>query len=305
MTLIVAGYRQDNLLLGDETDFLPDRKHGIFIVADSLVSTLTSIGRQPLLSEFRKVIEVPIQLWEPHFVGEHFSGYKKVFFTYKCLIAFAGSTLVAQHVVNNISGHLAKLRIDYTDEVEFKCVVRKSCDENNLIKAGFSSIYDDDIFVSENDYRNLLSAEFVADVVEHSINKAFESKMKHVIDEQALNAMKTEIILALTCPTKGRDFLYKFHFKTKDLPEGGVIAYCEKELILADSIAVIGMERVYGANALKTAKKAIQEGPDFQKTMREFVVECVRGDRSFEIGFPVSVKTIRDNKVDLDAIIKS
>lgn len=305
MTLVIAGYRQSNLLFGDETDFLPDRKHGIFIVADSLVSMLTSVGRQPLLSEFRKVIEVPIQLWEPHFVGEHFSGYKKVFSTYKCLIAFAGSTLVAQHVVNNISGHLAKLRIDHTDEYEFKCVVRKSCDENKLIKAGFSSIYDDDIFVSEKDYSNLLSAEFVADVVEHSINKAFESKMKHVIDEQALNAMKTEIILALTCPTKGRDFLYKFHFKTRDLPEGGVIAYCEKELISEDSIAVIGMVRAYGADALNTAKKAIQDGPDFQMAMRDFVAKCVRGDRSYEIGFPVSVKTIRDNKVELDAIIKS
>lgn len=305
MTLIVAGYRQTNLLWGDETDFVPDRRHGIFIIADSLISTSTTVGRQPLLSEFRKIIEVPIQLWEPHFVGENFSGYLKVFATYKCLIAFAGSTLVAQHVVNNIGGHLAKLRIDHTDEAEFKCVLRKSCDENNLMKAGFSSIYDDDIFVAEKDYRNLLSAEFVADVVEHSINKAFESKMKHVIDKQALDAMKTEIILALTCPTKGKDFLYKFHFKTRELPEGGVIAYCEKELISEDSIAVIGMVCAYGDDALNTARKAIQDGPDFQMAMRDFVVKCVRGDRSFEIGFPVSIKTIRDNKVELDAIIKT
>jgi hypothetical protein len=154
-----------------------------------IISTVTATGRKPLVSEFRKIVEVPIHIWEPHFVGENFNGYIKIFTTYKCLVAFAGSTLIAQHVINNITGHLGKLRIDHESGDEFTCIVKKSCDANNLISNGSSSVYNDDIFIPERDYQNLLTAEFVSDLVEHSINKALESKMRHVIDQQETNKL--------------------------------------------------------------------------------------------------------------------
>ena len=141
MTLVVVGYRQNgfrwNAKKSEES--VPDRRSGIFLIADSLISTETRSGREPLVSGFKKIIEVPINVWQPHFIGELFQGYIKVFQTHKCLIAFAGSTLTAQHIVNSITNHLSELRIDYEKGTEFKCVVRKSCEPNNLVSNGIGT----------------------------------------------------------------------------------------------------------------------------------------------------------------------
>ncbi|WP_333797935.1 hypothetical protein [Rheinheimera sp.] len=302
MTLIIAGYKQKQFLWGKPQDYIPDRKSGIFMVADSLISTQTPGGRRALLSEFRKIVEIPIQIWEPHFVGEHFSDYIKVFTTYKCLVAFAGSTLTAQHIINNISGHLAKLRIDFENIEEFKCIVRMICEKNNLVKNGISSVYDDDIFIPERDYQNLVSAEFVSDVVEHSINKALESKMKHVIDIEALTAMRTEILLGLTCPVSRIDHLYKYHFLYREIPGEGVETYCQKELIQADEVGVLGMVNTYSTEALEIARNSFRTGTTFQEDITKFVVESVRNDNTNEIGLPVAVKTIEGNSVKQEFI---
>ena len=297
MTLVVAGYRQSSLSWGTPSTYVPDRRSGIFMVADSIISTVTATGRKPLLSEFRKIVEVPIHVWEPHFIGENFHDYIKVFTTYKCLIAFAGSTLTAQHIINNITGHLGKLRIDYKSGNEFKCIVRKNCDANNLISNGRSSVYDDDIFIPVRDYQNLLTAEFVSDVVKHSINKALESKMKHVIDQQALDAMRTEIMLGLTCPVQRVDHLYKYSFRTRNLSVGGIEAFCQKELIQANDIGVLGMVNTYGAQANAVAQNAINTGNTLKEDITDYVVQSVRNDSTYEIGLPVAIKTIDANLV--------
>ncbi len=67
------------------------------------------------------------------FVGELFQGYIKVYQSHECLIAFAGRTLTVRHLISRISGHLAELRIDFERSAKFKCVVRKSGAQNNLI----------------------------------------------------------------------------------------------------------------------------------------------------------------------------
>lgn len=296
MTLVIAGYKQNKFLWDTPKDYIPDRKSGIFMVADSLISIKTPSGRKALMSEFRKVVEVPIHIWEPHFVGQHFNDYIKVFTTYKCLVAFAGSTLTAQHIINNISGHLAKLRIDFENKKEFKCLVRMSCDENNLVKNG-ASLYDDDIFIPERDYKNLVSAEFISGVVEHAINKALESKMKHVLDQESLDAMRTEVLLGLTCPINMVDHLYKYHFRYQVNAGGGVDVFCQKELIQADEIGVLGMVNTYSAEASEIAINSFKTGTTFQEDITKFVVESVRNDTTNEIGLPVAVKTIEGNRV--------
>ena len=302
MTLVVAGYRQSSLSWGTPSTYVPDRRSGIFMVADSIISTVTATGRKPLVSEFRKVIEVPIHVWEPHFIGENFHDYIKVFNSHKCLIAFAGSTLTAQHIINCITGHLGKLRIDYKSGEKFECVVRKSCDPNNLISNGRSSIYDEDIFIPDRDYQNLLSAEFISDVVEHSINKALESKMKHVIDQQALDAMRTEIMLGLTCPIKKVDHLYTYSFRIRNIPGGGVEAYCQKDLVQANDIGILGMINTYGPQAKNVAQKAMTTGNTLQEDITDYVVQTVKNDTTYEIGFPLAVKTIDGNQITFNYI---
>ncbi|MDG3397598.1 hypothetical protein [Vibrio parahaemolyticus] len=302
MTIVVAGYKQSDFYWDTPANYIPDRKSGVFMVADSIISNVTATGRKPLVSEFRKIVEVPIHVWEPHFIGQHFEGYLRIFNTFNCLVAFAGSTLTAQHIVNNISGHLGRLRIDYERGEDFKYVVKKNCDENNLIKNGNSSVYNDELFVPERDYNNLVSARFISDVVEHSINKALESKMKHVIDAESLNAMRTELLLGITCPIDNEAHLYKYEFMTRDLPEGGVEAYCSKTLVPANDIGVIGMKNTYGAQARMIAQNAFNTGTTFQDDITDFVVSAVRNDTTWEIGFPVVIKTIDRNEVKFKSI---
>ena len=294
MTLVVAGYKQNGYAgkTDGEQDYTPNRQSGAFVIADSMISNVIQGRRKPLVSGFKKIKEVHVKVWQPHLVGELFQGYKQVFQEHRCLIAFAGSTLTAQHVVDTISGHLSQLRIDYVEGNDFRCVIRKSCDNNNLSNNGIGGCYDDDIFIPERDYQDLLTADYISEVVEHSINKGFESKMKHVLDKTSLIGMSTNIILVVDCPVTRIAHIYKYKFQYKCLPEGGVKAYCEKEFIEAGNIAVIGMEATYGEDAVQVAKKSMKEGLDFKERMTDFVVDCAKTDITFEIGMPVVLKEL-------------
>lgn len=294
MTLVVAGYRQNRFIWDAERskEFVQDRKSGIFLIADSLISTEMNFRRKPLVSGFKKIVDVPINVWQPHFVGELFQDYIKIFQTHKCLIAFAGSTLTAQHLINSITNHLSELRIDYEKGTSFKCVVRKSCDTNNLVSNGIGTHYDDDIFIPEKDYKNLLSADYVSDVVEHAINQALSSKMKYVLDEDSLKAMRTDIVMAITCPITREDYLYTYKFNHKFLPEGGVKAFCDKSLVSSNEIAIIGMENTYGEALRSLVTESIESGGLLEDDILNFVIKCIREDQTYEIGMPAIHKTI-------------
>lgn len=295
MTLVVAGYRQNEFRWNEDKskECVPDRRSGIFLVADSLISTETRFGRQKLVSGFKKIVEVPVNVWQPHFVGELFQGYVKCFQTHKCLVAFAGSTLTAQHVINSITNHLSELRIDFEKGAPFRCVIRKSCEPNNLECNGIGTHYDDGIFIPDRDYRNLLSAEYISDVVEHSINQALSSQRKHVLGPEALRAMCTDIVLALTCPITREDCLYTYKFAHEEFAEGGVKAFCIKSFVSANEITVIGMEKTYG-DALRTiVENSIENGDSLEENLIAAAIKYIREDQTGEIGMPTIHKTIQ------------
>lgn len=116
MTLIVSGH---NFGKNPWRDFDNIKKHkgmrqeGLFAIADSIITTHSSNGHSPLLSGFKKIKEIPVKLWQPYFIGENFKSYNSVFAQFDCFVAFAGSTLTAQHAIDSISNHLSTLRIDY------------------------------------------------------------------------------------------------------------------------------------------------------------------------------------------------
>tara|TARA_R110000772_G_scaffold239111_1_gene351129 strand:- start:6530 stop:6925 length:396 start_codon:yes stop_codon:yes gene_type:complete len=116
--------------------------------------------------------------------------------------------------------------------------------------------------------------------------------MKHVLDQASLVGMNTNIILAVDCPVTRIAHIYKYKFQYKVLPEGGVKAYCEKEFIEADNIAIIGMETMYGNDAIQVAQTSMKEGLHFKEKMTEFVVDCAKNDMTFEIGMPVVLKEL-------------
>ncbi|MCO6062597.1 hypothetical protein NG726_38870, partial [Pseudomonas sp. MOB-449] len=79
---------------------------GVFFVSDS---NITQKGHV-LVSGFKKVIETPVRVAGLNFLDEWFNGYHGYNYEGNCAIAFAGSTLVAQHIMNSIRNHLSDLK---------------------------------------------------------------------------------------------------------------------------------------------------------------------------------------------------
>ena len=223
---------------------------------------------------------------------------------FECFVAFAGSTLTAQHVVDLISNHLANLRIDY----ERKCrasppeyVVKKSCDKNTLESNGISSLYGDDMFVPEIHYKGLLTANYICDVVEHSINKALQSAQKYKLDLQSLKEMHTEFILGVNCPSAGTDRLVKFTMDKRINSEGMYEVFVKRDLISLGSVAVIGMNQRFGQAAQNVAATAIKNGKPLKNAMVSFVKEAideVNNEGSFQIAMPMILKTLVHRRVN-------
>ena len=306
MTIVIAGYNfRENPWR--ELDNIKERtgvqQEGLFAIADSIITSHNSNGHSPLLSGFKKIKEIPIKLWQPNFVGQSFQGYSSVFMQLECFVAFAGSTLTAQHVIDLISNHLATLRIDYdrkdcTSPPEY--LVKKSCDANTLIRNGSSSLYGDDMFVPEVHYNDLLTGEYICEVVEHSITTSLKSAQKYRLDEQALREMYSEFILGVTCPVSRKDHLVKFTMDRKLNHEGVYEVFAKSERVPEGEVAVIGMNNRFGESAQTAAREAIAVGESLRRKMETFVLDAIKevnDEGSFQIAMPMVSKELRYNRI--------
>ncbi|MEZ9395808.1 hypothetical protein AB4393_14290 [Vibrio splendidus] len=304
MTIVVAGYNFGENIWR-ELDNIEDptgmQQEGLFVIADSIITSHSSNGHAPLLSGFKKIKEIPIKLWQPNFIGESFHGYNSVFLQLECFVAFAGSTLTSQHVIDLITNHLANLRIDYQRKdrlSEPEYVVRKSCDKNVLIKNGSSSLYGEDMFVPRLHYHNILTGEYICDVVEHSITTSLKSAQKYRLDEVALREMYSEFILGVTCPASGKDHLMKFTMDKKLNDEGVYEVFAEGTRIPEGKVAVIGMSKRFDDAAQKAARDSIKAGESLKCKMETFVLEAIKtinDEGSFQIAMPMVSKELKNN----------
>lgn len=311
MTLVVAGYNFGENLWRN-TDNIKEskgvRQEGIFAVADSIITSFSSNGHSPLLSGFKKIKEIPVKLWQPYFIGGNFSSYNSIFLQFECFVAFAGSTLTAQHVIDLVSNHLATLRIDFHSgnfQTDASYFVKKNCDSNNLILNGHTTVYGDDLFIPEKHYQGILTAEYVAEVVEHSINKALSSAQKYKLDEKSLREMYTEFILGVNCPTTGCDLLIKYTMEQRNNIDGLIEVYVVSERIEEGTVAVIGMNSRFGELAQDKAKQAIEKGLSLKSEMTTLVIDAVNdvnADGSFQIAMPIVVKCLENRKITKQVI---
>lgn len=211
-------------------------------------------------------------------------------------------------MIDLISNHLATLRIDFQSgnfETDGKYVVKKICDSNNLIKNARSSVYGDDMFIPEKHYRGILTAEYIAEVVEHSINKALSSAQKHKLDENSLKEMYTEFILGVNCPSSKSDLLIKYTMKQRITLEGMIEVYVVGEKIQEGDVAVIGMTSRFGDLAQDAAKSAIENGLSLKSEMTSFVKKAiseVNAEGSFQIAMPVVVKSLKSRRITKQVI---
>ena len=109
---------------------------------------------QTLLSGFKKIYRVPIPIYKPSFIGMHFHDYRSVCHQTSCFIAFSGSTLTAQHVLNAVGNHLSDLRIGH-------------------------------------EFADLSSGKVLCNIVLHSIRGALTEAKRHKVDEDGFKALLT------------------------------------------------------------------------------------------------------------------
>ena len=218
MTLIIAGHEQAAdpwqkvwAKSGKATE-TKLAKDGLFAVADSVITIMGSGGLTPILSGHRKIHGITIKLWKPYFVGEYFKSYLSPHFETECFMAFAGSTLTASHCLNLVSEHLSQLRIG-SKRATNPLTPRAY---NILEDPKASGLWSEDMFL-DSDFEGILTAEHIAQVVEHSLNKAVESARKHRLCEESLRNMHTEFLLGVHCPRNKTHHLFTYRMKKSSL----------------------------------------------------------------------------------------
>lgn len=215
MTLVIAGYSYDGFM-----------QESIYFATDSNITN----GNVVLVKGFKKVIDIPIKMQGLKFSGEWFNDYyQKSNIDAICAIAFAGSTLVAQHMINSIKNHLSELYPSYKNGKYFLAM---SCERNIQLRNGD---YDESMF-SDRHLSSLINAKYISQVVEHSINAVLDKARKHTSMKNYFGAYEAEFILGINCPQDRKNYIYKYEIVRDPILE----AVVKKTSIKRNAIAMIG-----------------------------------------------------------------
>lgn len=281
MTLIIAGhhYRQGIQWPREGIDSsTPLVLDGLFFASDSIITS----GQHALLGGFRKVYPLTARLWKPYFLDRYFHSYREVISQVECALAFAGSTLTAQHVLNTITEHLEKLRVSYRRALQPMVpgdyVVALHCQEAVLSRG--AGTWDEDMFLP-SDIEGLLTAEAVSDAVLYSINEALRSARRYKLDKAGFESLYTEFAFGLRCPVSKEYRLYCFRIQRRDV-DGAMEVFTEKEEIQPGKLAVLGRVADFGVEAQTRYEAAIASGQEPATLMFDFLNEAI--DRSLAAG---------------------
>ncbi|MGW8168394.1 MAG: hypothetical protein ACWGHH_00035 [Sulfurovaceae bacterium] len=306
MSLIFVGYDTQKVYFNDfkqtkDIKTIKSKSHivddGIFAISDSAITT--NEGKKTLLTGFRKIYDITAQLWEPSFSpGGDFAGYHNIHSRYKLIVGFVGSTLVAQHILNGITGHLEHLEISCKERLpnllqEIEYIVNLPCEYNVLANRRILTIWDETTF-TRVDFKELITGEFLANSIEHSINASIKSAREHRLDENEFKQMFTDFFCGVYCPTAMEHQVYIFRMKAKE-ENGIMIAYTEKEKLPKDEIAVLGMRVDFERIAKNVFSKAIKNGESPIIALENCMSDCIdkvhkRG--SSEIDKPIISKKL-------------
>ncbi len=272
MTLIIAGHNLEKSISygstwcaqNSDTEDLPSmRCKGLYVAADSSITTPGTNGTRPILGEFRKIYAVPIKVWKPSFIELYFHSYQEVFLESECFVAIAGSTLTAQHVLNLISEHLGKIRISYERDESYgapgKYILIRHCQKNILNEGQGIDTWDEDMF-TPHDYAGIVTADVIAEIIEYSINEALSSARKYKLDHEALKGMYTEFAAGIHCPKTGAHKLFTFRMRDRLNAEDIIEVYAERQEIHEGEVAVLGMRNEFEARAQTLLVDSIRAG---------------------------------------------
>lgn len=284
MTLIVAGRSLVSMGFSRLDNKFCD---GVFFVSDS---SITQRGT-PLVSGFKKVVEMPIRVAGLNFLDEWFQGYHGWRYEGACAVAFAGSTLVAQHILNSIRNHLADLRPTYRDGAYQLAMI---CEESKFLYGDYPT----NMFV-DNDLgpNSLLTASVIASVVEHSIQAVLIQAQPHKNMKQMFSAYQAEFILGVCCPKTKKYHLYRYEIVPSDA-DGAIVSM---EEVPEGQVAVIGMRKLHEEDSNEAYAKDLKEGKNTGVSMFDFLANAITDQNEigvFEIGFPAFHYKLEGNRLE-------
>lgn len=296
MTLVIAGH---NIKKDESRPDCKGSRSGLFVAADS---TITS-GRQTLLSGFKKVYGVPISVYQPTFAGGQFRGYHGVKLHTNCFIAFAGSTITAQHILNGVTNHLGALQYVHRSKgfgIPGTYHVQMPCEPNRLLDSGI--VWEEDMFL-DSDLRNLLSGQTVAKTILHVLQVALGDAKRHKIDQAGWESLLTQYVLGTFCEVDQCDKLYVF--KPRFVYDGQQVVdiKIDHKEIRAGELVVLGMMQ-FEPRARTLYQEAFEAGQDVMKAMFDFLnlaIDEVQASGRLEIDRPSVLRFFqRGELVELD-----
>lgn len=311
MSLIFVGYDTEEVDLSqwgqtneiqsiNAEPFIADK--GIFAISDSAITT--NEGKKTLLTGFRKIYDITAKLWEPSFSpGGDFTGYHHIHSRYNIIVGFVGSTLVAQHILNGITGHLEHLKIsckkrpvNSLQKIEY--IVNLPCEDNVLVHPPMLTQWDETTF-TPRDFEGLITGKFLAHAIEHSINASIRSAREHRLDYEEFKQMYTDIFCGVYCPISREHQVYIFRMKAKE-EDGVMIAYTEMEKLSKNDIAVLGMRLDFEQDAKEIFMKVKHNGDNAVIALENFMSDCidkVHSRGSSEIDRPIVSKRLEQGLI--------
>jgi hypothetical protein len=253
MTLVIAGYSRGGF------------EGGVYFAADSHISQNNCV----LVKGFKKVIELPIKVKGLNFCGDWFNGYLGNRYESSCAIAFAGSSLVAQHLINSMKNHLSEL---YPTHLDGRYQIVMSCERGKHLRN--SDNYSEDMFL-DRDLDNILTGKYLSEVVCHSIDAVLNEARKHGSMKGTFVAYQAEFIFGVQCPQTREHQLYQYEI-VPDEEQGAKVQFQE---IAKDSLAVIGEKIKFRELALEALKNCLpNDKPSY--TMFSFLNQSIENENS-------------------------
>ncbi|EGQ7759848.1 hypothetical protein ACOIXN_004381 [Vibrio vulnificus] len=272
MTLIIAGHTLERCFPGEASNF----DTGLFVSADSNITQNNVV----LVHGFRKVYEVPVRVKALNFCGEWFNGYLGTSHEYKSFVAFAGSSLVAQHIMNSIENHLGEL---YPTIVNGEYTLAMTCEKHkHLPQANYSQ----DMFL-DSDIESLVTAEYLSMLVKHSIEAVIAYANGKGQMARLFSAYQAEFIFGIRCPNTREHCLYQYEI-VEEVEGMYTKAIVKVEAIQKGSVAVIGMKDEFKIGAQRAFDTAVENGDKTSLIIHEYLNQSIRENsaNNNSIGFP-------------------
>lgn len=244
--------------------------------------------------DLKKVIEVPIRVKGLNFCGEWFNGYLGNRYQGVCAIAFAGSSLVAQHLINSMTNHLGEL---YPVFCNGSYQLAMPCEKNKHLK---QADYDNSMFLDCH-LDSLLTAELVSNVVFHSIETVLKHAQQFVKMSQYFSAYQAEFILGVQCPQTRIYHIYQYEI----VPDQKLGAKVDVVEVMKDDLAVIGAKKFKSDALVELAGCTGEERPS--QRIFEFLGRVVESETSIGnngIGKPIGLYNLQGTTLSRIGFVK-